>query len=105
MAFIDLKIYSESLRMETNVLVVLPQAGTRGQIGVTNGKASTGKLKCLYLLHGLTDNQTIWTRRTSIERYASKYGIAVVMPDGARNWELWDNAVSTAIEWMLEEKA
>lgn len=39
-----------------------------------------GKLKTMYLLHGMSDDQTIWQRRTSIERYVSQLGIAVVMP-------------------------
>ena len=38
------------------------------------------KYKTVYLLHGLSDDQTTWQRRTSIERYASELGIAVVMP-------------------------
>jgi S-formylglutathione hydrolase FrmB len=35
----------------------------------------------LYLLHGLSDDHTIWSRRTSIERYAADYPLVVVMPD------------------------
>ena len=34
----------------------------------------------LYLLHGLSDDHTIWLRRTSIERYAAPLGLTVVMP-------------------------
>lgn len=34
----------------------------------------------LYLLHGLSDDYTIWLRRTSIERYAAKHGLAIIMP-------------------------
>jgi S-formylglutathione hydrolase FrmB len=34
----------------------------------------------LYLLHGLTDDHTGWSRHTSVERYADDAGIAVVMP-------------------------
>lgn len=37
-------------------------------------------LACLWLLHGLSDDHTIWQRRTSIERYAALYRLAVVMP-------------------------
>lgn len=37
-------------------------------------------LPTLYLLHGMTDDHTIWQRRTSIERYADEKGLAVVMP-------------------------
>ena len=34
----------------------------------------------LYLLHGWSDDETIWMRRTSIERYAASYPLVVVMP-------------------------
>jgi len=40
----------------------------------------------LWLLHGLSDDHTIWQRRTSIERYAMPLGIAVVMPAVARSF-------------------
>ncbi len=85
MALANLRIFSEALGMQTSVLVVLPQTSTKGEIGITGTKAE-GKLKCLYLLHGLSDDYTVWMRRTSIERYATRYGIAVVMPDGARSF-------------------
>lgn len=79
MAFIDLKFYSNVLGMQTEVAVVLPQGVNTGEIGVTSN-TRPGPYKCLYLLHGLSDDHTIWMRRTSIERYASYYGICVVMP-------------------------
>ena len=85
MAFITLNYYSEALGMQTQVDVLIPQKETEGEIGIEN-RAGDGKYKCLYLLHGCSDDQTIWMRRTSIERYASKYGIAVVMPFAARSY-------------------
>ncbi|MBP1586902.1 MAG: esterase family protein [Clostridia bacterium] len=85
MIFNTLRFYSEALGMQTEVLVLLPQVGTAGEIGVDSG-ARSGPFKCLYLLHGLSDDQTIWMRRTSIERYAEAYGIAVVMPCGGRSF-------------------
>jgi len=75
MAFIDLKIFSEALAMQTSVYVLIPE---RRKEGAT--------VKTLYLLHGLSDDNTSWLRRTSIERYADKYGIAVVMPFGERSF-------------------
>jgi S-formylglutathione hydrolase FrmB len=38
------------------------------------------KLPVLWLLHGLSDDHTIWLRRTSIERYVEGRNLAVVMP-------------------------
>jgi S-formylglutathione hydrolase FrmB len=40
----------------------------------------------LYLLHGMSDDHTIWMRRTSIERYADEYGLAVIMPAVGRSF-------------------
>ena len=85
MALISLRIFSESLGMQTSVNVVIPQKNTNGEIGVSTN-IKDGKFKCLYLLHGLSDDHTIWMRRTSIERFASEYGICVVMPDGAKSF-------------------
>lgn len=44
-----------------------------------------------YLLHGLSDDHTIWMRRTGIERYVEGLPLAVIMPDGGRGW--YTNAV------------
>lgn len=75
MAFADLKIFSNVLGMHTNVYVVIPERRENGSVP-----------KTLYLLHGLSDDNTIWMRRTSIERYAEKYGICVVMPNAEKSF-------------------
>lgn len=85
MAFIDLKFYSEALKMQSEVYVIIPQKSSAGEIGIENN-VSREKYKCLYLLHGLSDDHTIWMRRTSIERYAAQYGICVVMPCAHRSF-------------------
>lgn len=85
MAFINLNFYSQTLGMQAEACVILPQRETKGEIGI-EGKREEKAYKCLYLLHGLSDDHTIWMRRTSIERYASKYGICVVMPCGGRSF-------------------
>jgi S-formylglutathione hydrolase FrmB len=40
----------------------------------------------MFLLHGLSDDHTIWQRRTSIERYVDGLPLIVVMPDGGRSF-------------------
>ena len=50
------------------------------------GKESSGKPPVLYLLHGMSDDHTIWGRRTNIERYVSELGIAVIMPCAGRSF-------------------
>lgn len=78
MAFIDCHFYSDSLGVSASMYVILPQVA-QNQIGLASAVYGV-KHPTLYLLHGLSDDHTIWMRRTSIERYASKLGIAVVMP-------------------------
>ncbi|MDF2926659.1 MAG: esterase [Paenibacillaceae bacterium] len=78
MAFIDCHFFSDSLGVSSSMYVILPQVA-RSQIGMHAAERG-GKHPTLYLLHGLSDDHTIWLRRTSIERYASALGLAVVMP-------------------------
>lgn len=78
MAFIQCDFFSDVLGLSCSMNVILPQ-NTKKQIGMT-GKAGQEKCPVLYLLHGMSDDHTIWMRRTSIERYVASLGIAVVMP-------------------------
>ena len=74
MAFLHCEIASESLRMATAVDVILPDNGDLSEV------------KTLYLLHGLTDDCTGWTRYTAVERYARERGLAVVLPEVQRSF-------------------
>lgn len=78
MALIHCDFFSEVLGLSTSMYVILPQ-NTTGQIGMKN-KSFKDKHPTLYLLHGLSDDHSIWLRRTSIERYVASMGLAVVMP-------------------------
>lgn len=73
MAFLDYHYFSQALGKQTAAYVLLPETGI-------------GPFPVLYLLHGLSDNHTIWLRRTSIERYAANLPLIVVMPDGGRGF-------------------
>ena len=85
MAAVTCDFFSEVLEVGTSVSVVLPQA-TQAQIGVSAVPRAGGDLPVLYLLHGLSDDHTAWTRYTSIERYAAAAGLAVVMPAVGRSF-------------------
>lgn len=67
MALLQCRIFSHALTVATEVQVIMPQG-------------RPGPHPVLYLLHGYSDDQSIWCRRTSIERYADAKGIAVIMP-------------------------
>ena len=79
MAFMRVEFFSEVLHMAVAAEVVLPQAA-KVEIGINAKETRDSKHPVLWLLHGATDDHTTWARRTSIERYASKMGLAVVMP-------------------------
>ncbi|MBQ2957988.1 MAG: esterase family protein [Clostridia bacterium] len=84
MALLHVDFSSSVLGMCVQMDVILPQKPT-GMIGV-NDAVRSGKYPTLYLLHGMSDDHTIWQRRTSIERYATEKGIAVVMPCVHLSW-------------------
>ncbi len=84
MAHLRVDFFSDALSLSTSMTVLLPQRTTT-QIGMT-GAATDGPPPVLYLLHGLSDDDTIWLRRTSIERFAAPLGLAVVMPQVHRSF-------------------
>ncbi|WP_195573841.1 alpha/beta hydrolase [Paenibacillus sp. 1001270B_150601_E10] len=84
MALITCNFYSEALGINTEITAIIPQA-TSTQYGL-EGKAGSDRHPTLFLLHGLSDDHTIWLRRTSIERYAAALGLAVIMPNVHRSF-------------------
>ena len=84
MALLHVDFFSHVLKMEMQMDVILPEV-TRGLIGMA-GQSGGGAWKTLYLLHGMSDDHSIWQRRTSIERYAAEKGVAVVMPTTHLGW-------------------
>lgn len=73
MALLKMDLYSQCLTRMTQVNVVLPEVTDKRRL-------DNGKIPVLWLLHGATDDQSMWQRFTSVERYAAKRGVAVVMP-------------------------
>ncbi|NUR29163.1 MAG: esterase family protein [Catenulispora sp.] len=84
MAHLRCDFFSDVLGLSTSMTVLLPQQA-ESQIGV-EAVAAAGAPPVLYLLHGLSDDDTIWLRHTSIERYAGQRGLAVVMPQVHRSF-------------------
>ena len=75
MAIIELKYSSEAVGMMVDVNVILP-----------DNVAENETYKTLYLLHGIKGDHSSWLRLSCIERYATQWGIAVVMPAVGRSW-------------------
>lgn len=87
MAFVQCDFFSQALGLCTSINVVLPLQpvpAERHKPDDAPFKGGRPRFPVLYLLHGLSDDHTIWMRRTSIERYAEAMGLAVVMPAGHR---------------------
>ena len=96
MARARIDFWSEALGLNTSMTVIYPQAASANLIGM-GGTDIDGPVPVLYLLHGLSDDDTIWERRTSIERYVAELGIAVVMPQVHRSF--YTNMVQGYAYW------
>ena len=77
MAFLQIQFFSAALNVASTVNVILPESNQG--IGMNASKDEVLP-KVLYLLHGYSDDHSIWMRRTSVERYAANQNLAVIMP-------------------------
>jgi putative tributyrin esterase len=84
MALLRCDFFAETLGLGTAMTVLLPQPAA-GQVGIAGHGRDTAP-PVLYLLHGLSDDDTAWTRYTSLERYVTELGLAVVMPQVHRSF-------------------
>jgi S-formylglutathione hydrolase FrmB len=82
--------FSEVLTKAVGSYVILPETGK-------------GPYATFYLLHGLSDDCTIWQRRTRIEWYVRDLPLIVVMPDGFRGFYT-DNEEGPAYAKYLGEE-
>ena len=74
MAHLRCDFHSESLGFVTCMEAFLPDTGALSETPV------------VWLLHGLGDNATGWSRLTAVERYARACGAAVIMPEVQRSF-------------------
>ena len=65
--------HSQILEKSTTAQIIFPETGKP-------------PFPVLYLLHGLSDDSTMWTRQTRLESYVSSLPLIVVMPDGYRGF-------------------
>ena len=92
MAFVQISFYSNTLNVTSSVNVILPEVNRK------DGKpAPEDPPKVLYLLHGYSNDHTNWVRKSSIERYAEPYNLAVIMP--AVNHSFYCNEVYGERYW------
>ncbi|MBC1458084.1 alpha/beta hydrolase [Listeria newyorkensis] len=75
MALFSTHFVSASLQLRTSLQVFIPD------------QIDTEKpMRLLYLLHGLSDDDTAWLTNTSLVRYAENRNIAIVMPQVHRSF-------------------
>lgn len=79
MALAHVHFFSNCLGRGTTCEVILPQ-------NRANTQNSSKPIPVLWLLHGLSDDESAWIRNTSIERYVAPLGLAVVMPFVERSY-------------------
>lgn len=75
MAFSNIYFSAPSIGKAASFNIILPDSPKK-----------KGPYPVLYLLHGYSDDHTIWSRRTSIERYVDGLDLIVVMPDTQLGW-------------------
>ena len=73
MACLSCTFKSPVLRISTHASVILPEYPTQPR-------------GTLILLHGLGGAYDTWNRNSSIERYALRHNLAVIMPEVQRGW-------------------
>jgi len=78
MALITLDFYSAALKMSTLVTVLAPDS-------VRIGQTPLSQRKCLYLLHGLSDDSTAVMRLSRAELFAREADVVVVSPSAGRS--------------------
>jgi putative tributyrin esterase len=84
MTFAELHWFSGVLGKQTTTWVLLPDRGTP-------------PFAAFYLLHGLSDDQSMWLRRTRLESHVGGRPLVLVMPDGGRGF--YTNHHSGGPQW------
>jgi putative tributyrin esterase len=103
----EVNFFSETPGLLSSLYVLLP---TRTWAEMQRKRSP--KVRTLYLLHGHSDDHTAWQRYTSIERYAERLNLAVVMPavhlsfyndmaHGLKYWQFISEEVPTLVRDMF----
>jgi S-formylglutathione hydrolase FrmB len=90
MAFTHVQWMSKVIGKAVGMNVILPDCGQP-------------PFPVFYLLHGLSDDYTIWHRRTRIEWYVRDLPLIVVMPDGFRGFYTNNEEGPQYATYMAEE--
>lgn len=90
MSLCNVQWFSPTLGKQVQSYVILPDGGK-------------GPYATFYLLHGLSDDYSIWQRRTRIESYVEGKPLMVVMPDGFRGFYTNNDRGPAYFKYMTED--
>jgi putative tributyrin esterase len=96
MAHLRIDHVSKSIGVTIPLEMIIPDPVRMNDIPVRDRKV-------LYLLHGLSDDGSAWQRFTSIETYASAYGLVVVMPSIGRSFYANQQNGQAYFTYLVEE--
>ena len=97
----EMHFFSEALGLQTSVNVLMPDPGVIAR--------SNAPVPVIYLLHGLSGDHSVWMRQTSLERYARRYRVCIVMPDADKSYYMdmayggkYETYISKELPQMIE---
>lgn len=82
MAHLKINYFSNALLKDCQMDVLLPQQTN----DTTWDKNILNDLPVIYLLHGMSDDNTSWLRKTRLERLLKNTAVAVIMPNADLSW-------------------
>lgn len=88
MSLITCQFFSQSLGTMAKVMVCLPSPESHEVLSWPLDRVypQSPGYRVLYLLHGMFGDETVWLRRTNVERYAKGLQLALVMPYGENSY-------------------
>lgn len=92
MALLQMHLYSNVLSRGVQADVILP-----------NLDAQPAELPTLFLLHDMGDDSSACLLRTSIERYAQAFGMAVVLPNAMQSFYANSRSGEAYFDYISEE--
>ena len=96
MALIRMDHVPKTTKVNMPLNIILPEPGQMEGVPLRERKV-------LYLLHGLSDDASAWQRYTSIEIYAARYGLVVVMPSVGRSFYLDQSNGQNYFSYLTDE--
>ncbi len=96
MALIRMDHLAENLKVNLPLFLIVPEPGAMRAIPVRARKV-------LYLLHGLSDDASAWSRFSTIETVAKRYGLVVVMPSVGRSFYIDQPNGQAYFTYLTEE--